>query len=471
MTGRRKGTPCACETDPCSCGSSKGKCIRTINNLSPDPNGDFFIEAGSGITITQTGDNSFEVSFDGTLPSNPLIYKGTVGSGGTVAVLPAADPDNIGWCYIAIEAATSPVTYEVGDVLISDGYTWQVVPSGDEIINIVTAWQTTPDDQHVPSEKLVKDSLDGKVDKLITPMIGAYVHVSTAQTEIPVSVNAIGTTLMYRNSYGRSEVKDPAADTDSDVVVNVRTLNRRLTDGSVSQIGTVNVGNDLKPIKLVGGVPTVVTNDLVDLPSAQAITGAKTVPLEATGIFSDQIASSNKVKNELDNYTPMVRTTGNKLIGGLKTFISSALAPHSAIREDGIGWRKIYIDNSGFNHHNAIIAVIPRRISFGVGIIFAGGHYTSGVTCTWLNAGTIPNDHKGDFAISYDGTQAVIWQKATGSTDVYATEIITMGWNGNINQGVSWEVSTDNTIYTVDSTGYTDGGGITHTFTQWGVSS
>ena len=216
MTGRRKGTPCACETDPCNCGSSKGKCIRAINNLSPDANGDFIIEAGSGITIIQTGDNSLEVSFDGVFPSNPLIYKGTVGSGGTIPVLPAADSDNIGWMYIAIEAATSPVTYDVGDVLISDGYTWQVVPSGDEIIPIVTAWQATPDDQHVPSEKLTKDSLDLKADKT------------------------------------------------------------QLSDGSVTKIGVSTVGGNLKPIYLNAGVPTAVPNNFVDVSSAQTVTGAKT---------------------------------------------------------------------------------------------------------------------------------------------------------------------------------------------------
>lgn len=61
----------------------------------------------------------------------------------------------------------------------------------------------------------------------------------------------------------------------------------------------------------------------VDLPSTQAITGVKTVPLEATGTFSSQIASSNKVKNELDNYAPMVRTSGNQIIVNDKTFLGT----------------------------------------------------------------------------------------------------------------------------------------------------
>ena len=91
---------------------------------------------------------------------NAMKYKGTVGTGGTIPSLPAADPDNQGDTYIAISSGISPVTYDTGDVLISNGSVWNVVPSGDDIVPIVTSWQATPDDAHVPSEKLVKDSLD-----------------------------------------------------------------------------------------------------------------------------------------------------------------------------------------------------------------------------------------------------------------------------------------------------------------------
>ncbi len=57
---RRKGTPCACECDPC-----KGKnSVRAINNVSPDPNGDFEIRAGNGIAISQSGDNSITIDQD-----------------------------------------------------------------------------------------------------------------------------------------------------------------------------------------------------------------------------------------------------------------------------------------------------------------------------------------------------------------------------------------------------------------------
>lgn len=62
---------------------------------------------------------------------------------------------------------------------------------------------------------------------------------------------------------------------------------------------------------------------VVKLTGAQTITGIKDVPLEATGTASNQIASSQKVKNELDNYAPMVRNTGNMDVAGIKTLTTS----------------------------------------------------------------------------------------------------------------------------------------------------
>ena len=63
----------------------------------------------------------------------------------------------------------------------------------------------------------------------------------------------------------------------------------------------------------------------VKLAGNQTVADVKTfssspvVPTEATGTFSTKAANSDKVKNELDNYAPMVRTTGNQAIGGKKT--------------------------------------------------------------------------------------------------------------------------------------------------------
>ena len=88
--------------------------------------------------------------------------------------------------------------------------------------------------------------------------------------------------------------------------------------------------------------------NFIDTSSAQAITGAKTVPLETTGVFSNQIASSNKVKNELDNYAPMVRTTGNQTIAGTKIFTGQQVWQFNTRRE-------------GANLHDAIVDKVTDK--------------------------------------------------------------------------------------------------------------
>ena len=62
----------------------------------------------------------------------------------------------------------------------------------------------------------------------------------------------------------------------------------------------------------------------VKISGNQNITGIKTVPTEATGVRSQQIANSTKVGAELDNYEHMLRTTGNQTKAGTLTLSSSA---------------------------------------------------------------------------------------------------------------------------------------------------
>ena len=63
-----------------------------------------------------------------------------------------------------------------------------------------------------------------------------------------------------------------------------------------------------------------------------AFTGAVTGPTEATGTFSTKLATSDKVKNELDAYAPMLRTTGNQTKGGTFTLNPNAQIPFTVQR-------------------------------------------------------------------------------------------------------------------------------------------
>lgn len=68
----------------------------------------------------------------------PMIFKGSVGTGGTITSLPTATTDNEGWTYKVITALSSPAA-KVGDTVISNGSSWIVIPSGDEPSGTVTS--------------------------------------------------------------------------------------------------------------------------------------------------------------------------------------------------------------------------------------------------------------------------------------------------------------------------------------------
>ena len=67
----------------------------------------------------------------------PMIFKGSVGTGGTITSLPTAAASNEGWTYKVITALSSPAA-KVGDTVISNGSSWVVIPSGDEPSGTVT---------------------------------------------------------------------------------------------------------------------------------------------------------------------------------------------------------------------------------------------------------------------------------------------------------------------------------------------
>jgi len=72
----------------------------------------------------------------------PMQFKGSLGTSGTytASTLPAASSTNKGWTVKVITAGTyRSVAANVGDVLVSDGSTWVLIPSGDEPSGTVTS--------------------------------------------------------------------------------------------------------------------------------------------------------------------------------------------------------------------------------------------------------------------------------------------------------------------------------------------
>lgn len=63
----------------------------------------------------------------------PMVFKGTLGTGGTISTLPTASSENEGYVYIVITDGTyAGQSAKAGDTFVSDGSSWVLVPSGDE---------------------------------------------------------------------------------------------------------------------------------------------------------------------------------------------------------------------------------------------------------------------------------------------------------------------------------------------------
>lgn len=70
----------------------------------------------------------------------PMVFKGSLGTGGTITTLPTASSSNEGWTYKVITAGTyASQAADIGDTFISDGSAWVLIPSGDEPSGTVTS--------------------------------------------------------------------------------------------------------------------------------------------------------------------------------------------------------------------------------------------------------------------------------------------------------------------------------------------
>lgn len=129
----------------------------SYNDLTNKPtipsvgNGSLTVKAGTtaGGTFTANQSGASTIVIDATthkelqdaidaLPE-PMVFKGTLGTNGTITSLPTAAAANEGWTYKVITAGTyASQAAKIGDLFISTGSEWTWVPSGDEPSGTVT---------------------------------------------------------------------------------------------------------------------------------------------------------------------------------------------------------------------------------------------------------------------------------------------------------------------------------------------
>lgn len=100
--------------------------------------------AGSIDTEVKKGSNNLVTSAAvwtaiDNLPE-PMVFKGSLGTDGTLKSLPAAATGNVGHTYKVITAGTyASKAAKIGDTFVSTGTAWELIPSGDEPSGTVTS--------------------------------------------------------------------------------------------------------------------------------------------------------------------------------------------------------------------------------------------------------------------------------------------------------------------------------------------
>ena len=122
----------------------------------------------------------------------PMIFKGTLGVGGTIQTLPTASASNEGFTYKVITDGTyAGQTAKVGDVFTSNGSAWVYIPSGDEDNDTWRAIKVNG------TEELGSGISSGSVD---------FVGSENIDVEFDSDGNKIG--IKTKNIYTESEVDD-----------------------------------------------------------------------------------------------------------------------------------------------------------------------------------------------------------------------------------------------------------------------
>ena len=256
--------------------------------------------------ITLPNGDSYDIVDQGArnliseLPS-PMVFKGTLGTNGTITSLPSASASNEGFTYKVITDGTyASQTAKVGDVFISNGKEWTLVPSGDEpsgtVINVATG--------------------TGLTGGPITTSGTIAVDFATVQEKLPTGQN--DTYLHLNETTGAiewSEVQTP----DNIVLASSTTISPR-------EIGDTFSGHGFNEFALKDDLPHIV-NSLTSTSTADALAANQGKVLDET------IATvQNRLQTQIDAITSqsgMLKCDGAGSVSAATAGVDYAAASHS----------------------------------------------------------------------------------------------------------------------------------------------
>ena len=237
---RRKGTPCACNSDPCGC-NSRSDCIRTVNGEYPDPNRNLNVKAGAGIQIVPAEHGIEIINI-----SDPDAFQ----AGDNIEIIDNADGTRS--IRLADDIVRTGDTDLTGDVDVTGDLT-----VNGNIIQNGAYYDTHAEHIYTRDDYIIMR--DGAIAALAA---GDY---SGFQVKLYDGVN--DGRLVIDNT-GTARV----GDVGDEQPLLTREESANLNDGALLKWDAANskaidegtVGSDTKPIKIVNGVAVAVTNSLFD---------------------------------------------------------------------------------------------------------------------------------------------------------------------------------------------------------------
>ena len=209
--------------------------------------------------------------------------------------------------------------------------------------NKVSSWQTTPDNTHYPTEKLVKDSLDGKVDKAEGKGLSTEDYTTAEKTKLAgiaagaeVNQNAfsnvkVGSTTIAADS--KTDTLEIAGGTGIDADGDTANGKVTLSLNSATQLSLGKADSAVQSVKINGGGELKDASGNVNIPLAVATgsTGAK-----AGALSADDKKKLNDLGTAASRNVPASGNAGNdEVVLGSDTRLSAGASAVQDVTVDG----------------------------------------------------------------------------------------------------------------------------------------
>ena len=236
--------------------------------------------------------------------------------------------------------------------------------------NKASSWQTTPDNTHYPTEKLVKDSLDGKVDKVEGKGLSTEDYTTAEKTKLAgiaagaeVNQNAfsnvkVGSTTIAADS--KTDTLEIAGGTGIDADGDTADGKVTLSLNSATQLSLGKADSAVQSVKINGGGELKDASGNVNIPLAVATgsTGAK-----AGALSADDKKKLNDLGTAASRNVPASGNAGNdEVVLGSDTRLSAGASAVQDVTVEGTS-----VVNS------SKVAVVPNASTSAKGAVQLAG--------------------------------------------------------------------------------------------------